>query len=384
MTDKQLNIDRASVPIVTSRFTKCCTVLMVGPDIRGQGGIGTVLRGYKTASLCENLPVVNVSTHVDGGRISKVYAALRGWFLVVYYLAKLDAPLLHIHVASRASFWRKSVVCKLAQVFQRPYIMHIHGASFVKFFREECGPIAQSMIRSTLARAALVLALSEQWRADLLTDFPRISVEVLPNAVALPDLSDRQNDGHQGQAINVLFMGRLGRRKGTYDLVHAFARVASQPPGVRLICAGDGNAASLHELAINLGIADRVEFPGWVSSAQCHELYRKASIFVLPSYAEGLPMALLEAMSWRLPVVSCPVGGIPEVVQHGRNGLLVNPGDVDGLADALNKLLVDPEYRRTLGDEARATIEHRYSLEANMSRLGAIYASFGIQSNPAA
>ena len=103
----------------------------------------------------------------------------------------------------------------------RPYVVHVHGSEFMKFYDEECGPTAKRFISRVFQRAALVLALSEQWRVDLLRISPTASVEVLPNAVALPDPSAWRQREHSRPVV--LFLGRLGARKGTFDLVRAFS-----------------------------------------------------------------------------------------------------------------------------------------------------------------
>jgi len=125
-------------------------------------------------------------------------------------------------------------------------------------------------------------------------------------------------------------------------------------------------------------MGERVSCPGWLDTTQTAELLAGASVFVLPSYAEGLPMALLEAMSWGLPVIASPVGGIPQVVRQDDNGLLIDPGDVDALSGALRRLLAEPALRQRLGKAARATVEKSFALPAAMARLSEIYGRFGI------
>src|SRR5690606_11523739 len=124
-------------------------------------------------------------------------------------------------------------------------------------------------------------------------------------------------------------------------------------PDARLVCAGDGNVEIFAHLARQLKIDTKVNFPGWLSAQECQEQLRDASIFVLPSHAEGLPMALLEAMSWKLPVIASPVGGIPQLIRYGENGLLVEAGNVQGLADACATLLSRPALCERLGAKAR-------------------------------
>jgi glycosyltransferase involved in cell wall biosynthesis len=175
-----------------------------------------------------------------------------------------------------------------------------------------------------------------------------------------------------------VFAGRIGARKGAFELLRAFTRLAPQYPAATLVCAGDGEGDKLKQLAAELGVADRVECPGWLNAESMAGELRRASIFALPSHNEGVPIALLEAMSHSLPVITTPVGGIPEVVQNDRNGILVTPGDVDAIEVALEKLLRSSAERQRLGAAARATIAERYSLESTIERLAALYRLFGV------
>lgn len=359
------------VPVARAR-----SVLMVGPHPRMMGGMATVIGGYMDGGLFERITCRFVSTYRDGGYATKALAALDGWTRILYRLCTMDAPLVHIHLGQRASFWRKSAVCLMAKALRRPYLLHVHGSEFMQFHDDECGPRARRFVASILRDAALVLALSDEWRRNLLRICPDANIEVLTNAVPLPareQLRRRRND-----VPTVLILGRLGRRKGTFDLLEAFARIADRHPRARLVCAGDGEIEEARARAERLGIADRVSCPGWLDADAARDALASASIFVLPSYAEGLPMALLEAMSWELPPITSPVGGIPQVIHHGENGILVEPGDIDALAAAQDRLLTDAAERERLGKAARRTVEESFSLEAALERMLQIYRRFGI------
>jgi glycosyltransferase involved in cell wall biosynthesis len=178
----------------------------------------------------------------------------------------------------------------------------------------------------------------------------------------------------------ILFLGRLGARKGTFDLVRAFAGVVQRFPGAKLVCAGDGAIEEVQSLSRKLGIEESVYCPGWLDPEGTRQALRRATIFTLPSRAEGLPMALLEAMSWGLPVVATAVGGIPQVLKDGENGWMVRPGDVDALCRTLCLAIAESDASARMGRAARKTIEDSFSLSASIERLIAIYGRFGIPS----
>jgi glycosyltransferase involved in cell wall biosynthesis len=363
----------------TARFPTCRSVLMVGTDLNEMGGIRAVVQGYVEGGLFERFDVTYVASHRYGSVWGKILTACKAWMRVAYLLHALDAPLVHVHTASRGSFWRKFVVCRLARLAGRPYVVHLHGAEFADFYGKEAGPLARRLIRSTFAHAAVVIALSEEWRGRVLRICPTTRVEVLHNAVPIPDATLLRDSS--SSAPTVLFLGHLMPHKGIYDLVRAFANVAQRFPAARLVLGGVGQAEELRRLAVELNVAERVFCPGWLKGADKSTALADSTIFVLPSYAEGMPMALLEAMSWRLPVIATPVGGVPQVVESEVNGLMVAPGDVEGLARALARLLDDPVLRRRLGAAARQTVETQFALGQALGRLTEIYRRFGLEAS---
>jgi glycosyltransferase involved in cell wall biosynthesis len=354
----------------------CRSILMVGTHVDAMGGISTVVRGYREGGLFERFHCVYVDSHRDGSALLKAVVAVWAWARVLFYCLTMPAPLVHVQLSSRASFWRKSVVCLIARICGRPYLLHVHGSEFMVFYDRECGPVARRYVGWTFERAAQVLALSTEWRDFVLRVCPVASVTVLPNAVALPNLSVREL---HPQAKVILSLGRVGQRKGSFDLISAFARLAPRYPEWRLICAGDGAVEEVRSHAERLGVAERVSVPGWLDVQATQRSLAEATLFALPSYAEGLPMALLEAMSWRLAIITSPVGGIPQVIEHEANGLLVTPGDVEALLGSLERLMTDVPERERLAAAARGTIESRFSREHMLDQLACVYESFGIK-----
>ena len=355
----------------------CRSVLMVGTDLEGKGGVRAVVRGYFDGGLFDRYHCVYVASHRAGSTWVKITTAVKAWFRVALLLRRLESPLVHVQVASRGSFWRKFVVCWLARAAGRPYIFHLHGGGFSRFYDDESGWLGRRLIRNTLQHASLVIALSDEWRERLLQICPLARVDVLHNAVAIPDIQGllRRDDSDS----TLLFLGHLLRDKGVYDLVRAFAKVAARFPRAKLVLGGTGDIEGVQQIAAQLGIADRVSCPGWLGPDRKNAALAGSLIFLLPSHHEGMPMALLEAMSWGLPVIATPVGGIPQVVDNEVNGLLVAAGDIEGLATQIERLLADTVLRERLGANARARVETDFSLRDALERLTAIYNRFGLE-----
>ena len=144
---------------------------------------------------------------------------------------------------------------------------------------------------------------------------------------------------------SILYAGNVNNRKGYADMVKAFAKIAHKHTDWQIVFAGNGEIEQGKALAESLGISGQTKWLGWVIEDEKDKAFREASIFCLPSYAEGFPMSVLDAWSYGLPVITTPVGGIPDVAKDGENMLLFNPGDVDALADCMERMIADQELR---------------------------------------
>lgn len=281
--------------------------------------------------------------------------------------------LVHVNVASRGSCLRKFIVIAVARLLRRPVVLHLHGGGFRSFY-EGLTPLAQRAVRWMFGTAARVLVLGEVWREFVCTALgvPNDRVIVLPNAVADPLRGASARPDAQAPPL-VCFLGRLADGKGVPILLQALADPAVRKHDFQAVLAGDGDIARYREQARQLGLSDRVNFVGWLDRSAVAELYRNSDIFVLPSHAEGLSVALLEAMAYGLAVVATPVGAQAEVIEDGINGLLVAPGDRAALAAALDRLLVDEDARRSLGANARTRFLERYEIGRCVEMLERVY-----------
>ena len=347
---------------------KAPRVLMVGTALDGRGGVAAVVSVLRRHGLFEREAVRYVATHRDGPRLRKAGGALTGLWRIALACLHRPPAVVHVHAASRASFLRKSLVLLIARRAGCKTIFHLHGGAFRQFATQEAGPLLRRWIRHTLRRSSVVITLSDSWAGFVRGFAPGARVAVVPNAVPLPAPAP---DG--AIAGRVLFLGRLEAGKGVFELLGAGALLADAYPALRLVLGGEGDADAVMCRAAELGIADRVELLGWVDAARRDAELAKASVFCLPSHAEGLPMAMLEAMAARKAVVASRVGGIPETLRDGDNGLLVPARDERALAAALGSVLGDGALRERLAERARATIAQHYSTEVVCGQLSAIY-----------
>ena len=178
---------------------------------------------------------------------------------------------------------------------------------------------------------------------------------------------------HDGQTL--LFVGRLAGVKGVPILLEAMAALKARHPALRLVLIGDGpERATLEALAKPLG--DSVSFLGYRSQSEVAEALAQADVFALPSFAEGVPVVLMEAMAAGVPVVATQIAGIPELVRHGDSGLLVPPGDAEALTEAIDALLASADRRRAMGSAGRATVAAEFNIHREAARLSALFTAY--------
>jgi glycosyltransferase involved in cell wall biosynthesis len=174
--------------------------------------------------------------------------------------------------------------------------------------------------------------------------------------------------------FEILCVGRIVPAKGQRILIEAVAHLLAEGRDVRLRLVGDGpDRAELQDMVAERGLAERVVFAGSVNQDRIQEFYRAADVFAMASFAEGIPVVLMEAMAMEIPCVATGINGIPELIRDGVDGLLVPPSDVDGLAAALGRLIEDAELRESLGKAGRRRVQECYEIGKSADRLAEVF-----------
>jgi glycosyltransferase involved in cell wall biosynthesis len=346
---------------------------MLGPAPEQRGGVSAVLAVYRDAGLLERRDIELLATHCDGGRIAKLRVALVALGGFARRVLAGRVALAHVHVASNASFWRKLTFCALARLGGVPLVVHVHGGGFAAFHASG-GRLRRAAIEACLRHADTVVALSPRWAARLRPLAGATPIVVLPNPLPARALAGAQAAPAAPGDEHLVFLGHLCEAKGIGDLLQAFAAIAHERPAARLTLAGTGDAAAVRAMARASGIERRVALPGWVDGEDKARLLAAATLFVLPSHAEGVPMSILEAQSLGVAVVATEVGGVPDIVEHGSNGWLVPPRDPPALAAALTRLLDDGALRARLARAGAARACTDYAAESVVARVDRLYA----------
>jgi glycosyltransferase involved in cell wall biosynthesis len=210
---------------------------------------------------------------------------------------------------------------------------------------------------------------------------PAERVEIVINGV--PEPAVERGPREPAAQKRVLFLGNLSERKGVSDLLQALARPGFEALPLEVVFAGGGDVAGYTAKAEALGVGEIVRFAGWCDQQQVAELMSQSDVLVLPSYDEGLPLVILEALAHGVAVVCTPVGEIPAVLSDGVNAMFVEPGDIDGIAQVLQNVLCEPGLLETLGRNGRAIYERQFSLPRFFSSVARIHQRhFGISGEP--
>lgn len=357
---------------VTARWR----VIMTGPLPPAIGGMATIIDDLTHSSLAEKVKLELFDTAKKTPENRSLFQAIKMrlalWQRWGHVNRVQGSTIVHIHTCSGLTFFLDGALLLLARRCNNPVIMHIHGARFDEFLDHLPEPVLW-IVRWLARRATRIVVLSEEWRERLASRLGRVDLMVVPNGV--PAVS-RNNNGTSGDGTIVLFLGNLGHRKGIWDLLAAAENLS--PRGRIVLVGGEEDIGAGHR--VNEEIARRVleERIAWVGPAvgeKKRAWLEQSEIFVLPSYAEGLPIALLEAMCAGLAVVTIPVGAIPTVISDGEHGLLVAPGDISGLTVALNRLIEDQELRKRLAANGRSRCIERYGIERTAAHLMGVYES---------
>jgi len=345
-------------------------ILYISPSPRVKGGISTVIKGYLTSNLGKHHNLYLVASHVDGPKWLKLIKGVVGLVETFYYLAYKNINVVHIHAGDTISFKRKFYYAKLASVFSCKVIYHHHGAAFMPQYKT-LSKKWKNRVKRIFEGVDLLICLSNNWRNNIRRIAPNANIKVIPNSVTLPKL-DREKPN---SVARLSFLGLIGDRKGVFDLLKVFKRLINDGYNVRLSIAGNGETKRLINEVEELELCDSVQYCGWLGDKEKDLLLRKTDIFVLPSYAEGMPMSILEAMAYCIPVISTPVGGIPELVLDGETGFLIKPGDQGALYQSLTRLIQNKNPRKEFGNRGRELIRTKYNIDLISEKLSIVYNS---------
>ena len=340
-------------------------VVYIGPEHKNhRGGIGAVLDVYSKHIH----PFKFIRTYVRKSFVQQALVYVASIFRLIYVLATdRTVKILHIHHASKGSFMRKSVLFFIGKMFGKKIILHIHGGGFHNFYKRS--RLLKPVIKYVLEHADAIICLSENWKKYYSETFKLKRLEIVNNVIEDPSVQSFARNG----SVNLLFLGHITERKGLFDLLKVLGTNKSAfDKKITFTIAGVGDEQKLNKAIESYQFNGEVKFAGWVNGAKKSELLNKCDVYVLPSYNEGLPVSILEAMSYGKPVIATAVGGVPEIVKPGYNGWLFKPGDHEALRNIIGEVLEDRERLKQFGENS-LKISRDYTPEAIVQSLDKLY-----------
>ncbi len=325
-------------------------VLMIGVSKTTYGGMAAVLASYEKYFEKKRF----IPTWKLGNRFVKssfAFQAIIRCFLLMLFDRRIK--LLHIHGAANASFYRKKIFIKMGKAFGKKIIMHQHAADFKEFFEHSND---KKSICATLNSCDILIVLSQSWKryfADI--GVSETKIKVLNNIVTPPATYSPKQAGNK---LHLLFLGEISNRKGIYDLLEVLKQDPAMFLGkIFLRIGGNRVDGDINAFIAENDLSQLCRYEGWISGEKKRECLEWADIYILPSYNEGLPIAILEAMSYAHPVISTHVGGIPEILHHHKNGILIAPGEKAQIKNALLFFMENPKKIAEYGKNAYQNVQ---------------------------
>lgn len=337
-------------------------VLVIATSKKTRGGITAVVKAHTQGRHWNKYNCEWIETHIDSSRLQSMLYLLKA---IVFYIVLLPkASIVHIHLSESISALRKMLFFFLANIFKKKIFVHFHAFSPDSTIKGKFSWIYKYMF----LRSTRVVVLSQKWKKDVYDTFQNDNIEVIYNPC-----TSKISPMSYAKQKQILFAGTINERKGYVDLIKAFAIIAAKYPDWKVVFAGNGEINQGKEWAEKLNIAQQCEFIGWVTDKDKDKVFKQSSIFCLPSYAEGFPMAVLDAWSYGLPVITTPVGGIPDVSVGKENMLLFDAGDIEHLAECMESLITNQELFQKLEKASYAFSENEFNVDRINEQIENLY-----------
>lgn len=327
-------------------------VLMIGEYFKhnAPGGMAAVLASYN--EYFDDMQFI--PTWRNANLLVKLWYAFYSYVIFLWYmLFDKSIKIVHIQGAAFASFERNMFFVRVGKKFGKKVIMHMHCADFESYYNPSSH---KQRIVDTINACDLYLVLSDSWK----TYFESIGVKsdiikVLNNTITPPIVKEVNRSP---DTFNLLYLGVIGQRKGIYDILKALKdNLEKFETKVRLRVGGNQEEDKLMAYIKDNGLQNMVTFEGFVTGDKKIECLNWADVYILPSFNEGLPIGILEAMSYGHPIISTPVGGIPEVLKDGVNGVMVEPGNVEQIANAISTFVEHKELVKEYGKNSLVLVK---------------------------
>lgn len=353
---------------------KNISVITVGNAPSVKGGITSVITQIMDHDWKkENVSMEFIPSFRNGSKLQKITDFIRTYCKLTFRFITNKPDVLHMHMSHAGSFSRKYLIHKLCKIFGIADIVHLHSSGFVGFY-DNSNEKKKKKIRGFLTECGSVIALGSEWEQRVRRIAPDARICVMNNTIRIPDTTTNQNV----EILTFLYLGVLVKRKGVSDLLEAIKGLKEDGildnREVLFKIGGTGDCEEgLRKYVADNDLSEYVEFLGWVAGEEKEKQLKSSQVLVLPSYNEGLPIAILEAISYGLPIVATDVGDVARAVHNEVNGFLFNPGDIKTLQKQLAAIVSSDEMRIKMSSASRKIAEEDFDDRQYFRKLAELY-----------
>ena len=350
---------------------------MCGNHPTNRGGMTSVISQIREHDWeKEGVNLRFIPTYLPGNPLKKAAYFIKAYSRIRQVMKNDRPDILHVHMSYKGSFTRTSILHRLCKKYGIKDIIHLHGSEFEKWYNASPEKKKEE-IRTLLRECSAIIVLGESWKHVVRAIEPAANVCVISNGVRIPEACVSWDPA----CCRILYLGVLIPRKGLTDLLDAvhLLKQGGELGTRRFVIAGSGEEEELlKHRAKELGLSEEVSFVGWVDGKKKEKLLLTSQVLVSPSYHEGLPVSILEAASYGMPIVSTDVGDISSVVLNGENGVLIKPGRVQELAAGILAVSSEENYAR-MSRRSRQIAEEHFSIDQFYDKLSRRYHQIGEQ-----
>lgn len=347
--------------------TTITNVLMIGTDLTSNGGIASVVKSYyryykNHHRLLFQLDLLKIGYNKDRNKFAELGIFFRSFIQLIISLFKNKYGIVHCHSSGGIGFYRISIFILLSKLFNLKIIIHLHASNFYDFFLTGIY-IKQKYIKYILSTCDKIISLCDDWELKLNQKYKLNNIITISNPVDIKNTNLNIKAKQAIHQLRVIFIGFLIERKGIRDILTVAIKLKENNiPNIKIIIGGKGNLTEFLVTQIEKNnLQEQIEYIGWLDEKNKEKYFLNSDIFFLPSYNEGMPISILEAMAFKLPIISTKIAGIPKQVIDGYNGYLFTPGDTDGYYKVFLKLLNNPKHVHELGQNSFTHVKQFYT-----------------------
>lgn len=332
-----------------------CKVIFIGDSRKMKGGVSTVMKTLETSSFWKEHECHWLQTQINSNIAMKLLYLLRGCLEAIWKVPQYDVVYFQTTAGpgmlTLLPIFLYSLLCK------KRIITQLHMGNQIKSYAKD------HMFQFWAKHSDKFVFLGKTWMEELKEDLPATTqTDYLYNPVPLHSCQTSYEK-------YFLYAAYFTQNKGCDVFLKAFRKVVDKYPEWKCIMCGAGETEWVESLVKEYGISDNVVMPGWVSGTEKDTLFKNAFAYCMTSYQEGLPMSVLESLSYGVPVISTPVGCLPEVLEEGRTSLFFDFGNSEKLSKRMMQLIEDEPLRQELSRQSYMLAKDKFSLESVISKL---------------